>query len=242
MSSANLIYELHAIQHRYSARLVLDVEQLEVRPGETLAIVGPSGSGKSTLLRLMQFVERPSAGRIVFDGQAVDRHPRLEARRRVTTVFQRPVLLDRSVRDNVAYGLSLRGRRDGRDTVERLIDQLGLAERARDPARALSGGEIQRVALARALAIAPDVLLLDEPTANLDPHNVALIENIIRDQRTRGVTIVLVTHHIFQARRLADRTGLLLAGRLIEIAPTHDLFESPRDPRTRAFLSGEMVY
>jgi len=242
MMGNGLIYELHAIRHRYGERLVLDIERLEVRRGETLAIVGPSGSGKSTLLRLMQFVERPSAGRIVFDGRSVDRHPPLETRRRVTTVFQRPVLLDRSVRDNVTYGLSLRGRRDGRATVERLIEQLGLAERARDPARALSGGEIQRVALARALAIAPDVLLLDEPTANLDPHNVALIESIIRDQRARGATIVLVTHHIFQARRLADRTGLLLAGRLIETAPTRDLFESPHDPRTRAFLSGEMVY
>jgi tungstate transport system ATP-binding protein len=146
------------------------------------------------------------------------------------------------VRDNVAFGLRLRGRRDGRESIDRLIDRLGLTELASAPARSLSGGEAQRTALARALAVNPDVLLLDEPTANLDPYNVGLIESIIREQSERGVTIVLVTHHVFQARRLADRTALLLSGRLIEAAPTLELLDSPHDPRTHAFLSGEMVY
>ncbi len=236
------MYELYSVQKRYGARLVLDIDYLQVRRGETLAIIGPSGSGKCTLLRLMQFLERPSAGRIVFDGLTVDGEWPLQARRRVTMVFQRPLLLDRSVRDNVAYGLWLRGRRDGRAAADHLIDRLGLRDLANAPARLLSGGEAQRTALARALAVEPDVLLLDEPTANLDPYNVNLIEDIIRDQRARGVTIVLVTHHIFQARRLADRTGLLLEGRLIEAAPTDDFFEVPRDARTRSFLSGEMIY
>jgi tungstate transport system ATP-binding protein len=242
MTESNLIYELRAIQHGYGSRRVLDFERLDVRRGETLAIIGPSGSGKSTLLRLLQFIERPVAGRIVFDGRVVDGEPPLALRRRVTTVFQRPLLLDRSVRDNVAYGLRLRGRREGQTSAEHLIDRLGLTELARAPARALSGGEMQRVALARALACEPDVLLLDEPTANLDPYNVGLIEDIIGDQRQRGATIVLVTHHVFQARRLADRIGLLLSGRLVEVAPAPELLNAPRDARTRAFLSGEMVY
>jgi len=236
------MYVLDSIQHRYGARLVLDIDHLEVQCGEMLAILGPSGSGKSTLLRLMQFLERPSAGRIAFDGQPIDGEPPLDVRRRVTTVFQRPLLLDRSVRDNVAYGLRLRGWRDGRTAVDRLMARLGLSDLADSPARSLSGGEGQRVALARALAIDPEVLLLDEPTANLDPYHVSLIEDIIRAQRARGITIVLVTHQTFQARRLADQTGLLLNGRLIEIAPTTELFESPRDFRTRSFLNGEMVY
>ena len=236
------MYILDSIQHRYGSRLVVDVERLEIRRGETLAIVGPSGSGKSTLLRLMQFLERPSSGSIVFDGRAIEAPAPLDVRRRVTTVFQRPLMFDRSVRDNIAYGLRLRGRNNARAVVDRLIDELGLRDLAGEPARLLSGGEAQRVALARALAIQPDVLLLDEPTANLDPHNVGLIENIIREQQRRGVTIVLVTHHVFQARRLADRTGLLLDGRLIEMAPTSHFLDSPHDPRTRAFLSGEMIF
>ena len=236
------MYILDSIQHRYGSRLVVDVERLEVRRGETLAIVGPSGSGKSTLLRLMQFLERPSSGRIVFDGRAIEVPAPLDTRRRVTTVFQRPLMFDRSVRDNIAYGLRLRGRSNARAVVDRLIKELGLGELARGPARLLSGGEAQRVALARALAVEPDALLLDEPTANLDPYNVGLIENMIREQQRRGVTIVVVTHHVFQARRLADRTGLLLGGRLIELASTAHFLDSPRDPRTRAFLSGEMIF
>jgi len=236
------LYEIDSIQHRYGARLVLDIDHLEVRRGEALAIVGPSGSGKSTLLRLLQFIERPSAGRIVFDGQPIDGPPPLDLRRRVTMVFQRPLLLNRSVQDNVAYGLRLRRQRDGQSIVDRLIDQLGLTDLTRAQAHSLSGGELQRVALARALAIEPGVLLLDEPTANLDPYNVRLIEGMIRDQRERGVTMVLVTHQVFQARRLADRTALLLNGRLIEEAPTGELLDSPRDARTRAFLNGEMIY
>jgi len=242
MIDGNPMYQLHSLQHRYGARLVLDIEHLEVRRGETLAIVGPSGSGKSTLLRLLQFIERPSVGYIAFEGRSIESPPPLALRRRVTTVFQRPLLLDRSVRDNIVYGLQLRGRRAGHANADRMIDQLGLGDLAHAPAHSLSGGEIQRVALARALAIEPDVLLLDEPTANLDPYNVGLIESMIRAQRERGVTVVLVTHLVFQARRLADRTALLLNGRLIEEAPTATLIDAPRDPRTRAFLNGEMIY
>jgi tungstate transport system ATP-binding protein len=157
-------------------------------------------------------------------------------------VFQRPLLLDRSVRANVAFGLQLRGRRISGSRVEDLLSRLGLTSLASTAARTLSGGEVQRVALARALAVGPEVLLLDEPAANLDPANVAVVEQLVREEQQRGTTIVLVTHNAFEARRLADRTALLLAGAIIEVQPTPAFFGSPIDARTRAFLNGEMVY
>lgn len=217
------------------------MDHLDVSSGELLAILGPSGAGKSTLLRLLNFLEPSDAGTILFDGQPLPHTPPPQLRRRVTTVFQKPALLNRSVRDNVAYGLRLRGESpDGR--VEDALARMDLTALAGAPVHRLSGGETQRVALARALVLRPDVLLLDEPTANLDPYNVALIEAMVREQNTRfGVTVVLVTHNVFQARRLAGRVGLLLNGKLIEVAPTADFFESPRDPRTAAFVKGEMI-
>lgn len=236
------IFRLENIRHCYGERTVLDIDALEIYAGEILALVGPSGAGKSTLLRLLNFLERPTAGRITFagttfDGSAVP----LAVRRQITTVFQRPVLLNASVHANVAYGLALRGAASS-GRVEAMLAYVGLSALAHAPARRLSGGEMQRVALARALAIEPRVLLLDEPTANLDPYNVGLIEDIVRaHHRERGATIVLVTHNVFQAKRLAQRVGLLLGGRLIEIADAPTFFHAPRDPRTAAFVRGEMV-
>jgi tungstate transport system ATP-binding protein len=240
--AADVLYHVTSVQQRYGARLVLDVENLEIRRGESLAIIGPSGAGKSTLLRLLQFLETPTTGFIVFDGRRINGTPPLEQVRRITTVFQRPLLLDRSVRGNVAFGLRVRGRADQRPIVDRLLDALALGPLADVSARRLSGGEIQRVAVARALAVNPDVLLLDEPTANLDPRNVRLVEDLVNERRARGVTIVLVAHQVFQARRLADRTALLLDGRIVEMGPTLRVLDAPSDPRTRAFLHGKMVY
>lgn len=242
MTGRDAIYRLESIRHRYAGRVVLDIDRLEVARGETLAVVGPSGSGKSTLLRLLQFLERPGDGRLWFDGHQIEAEPDLETRRRVTTVFQRPVVLNRSVRANVAYGVHVRGRQAVPAKIEHLLGALGLEHLAHAPARTLSGGEVQRVAFGRALAFDPDVLLLDEPTANLDPRNVRLVEGLIHERQASGVTVVLATHQIFQARRLAHRVALLLDGQVVEVAPTAQLLDQPNDPRTRAFLSGDMVY
>ncbi len=236
------MYTLTNVRHAYAGRVVLDLDSLTIQRGEIFALVGPSGAGKSTLLRLLNFLESPLAGSLVFDGVPVPPVPPLAMTRRVTTVFQRPALLSRSVRDNVAYGLHLRGVRDP-ERVVRALAQVGLTALAAAPARKLSGGELQRMALARALVLDPAVLLLDEPTANLDPYNVGLIETIVREQnQTRGTTVVLVTHNVFQARRLAHRVGLLLNSKLIEVGETQKFFETPADPRTAAFVRGEMVY
>jgi|WetSurMetagenome_2_1015567.scaffolds.fasta_scaffold261309_2 tungstate transport system ATP-binding protein len=239
------IYRLEEVTKQYGTRRVLDSINLEVQPGEVLAIVGPSGSGKSTLLRLLNFLEPPTSGRIRFQESesSATRDVPLAVSRRVTTVAQRPVLLDRTVEANVRYPLSLRHRRDSVGACAEALAQVGLAELAGQRARTLSGGEAQRVALARAMVIRPDVLLLDEPTANLDPYNVGMIEATVQAlNRQHGTTIVLVTHNVFQAKRLAQRVGLLLDGKLVELADVRAFFESPKDPRTGAFVRGEMVY
>lgn len=224
-------------------RAVLQLDALDILEGEILALVGPSGAGKSTLLRLLNFLEAPTSGQIMYRGADVSAGDiPLALRREITTVFQRPVLLNANVRDNVAFGLRLRGA-SVNGTVNEMLARVGLQELAHASARKLSGGEMQRVALARALAVAPRVLLLDEPTANLDPYNVGLIEEIVRaHNRERHTTVVLVTHNIFQAKRLAHRAGLLLHGQLVELSETSAFFDSPHDPRTAAFVRGEMVY
>jgi tungstate transport system ATP-binding protein len=236
------LYALEDVRKSYGGRDVVDLEHLEVQPGEVLALVGPSGTGKSTLLRLLNFLEPPTAGTLVYRGRSYqDRRVPVAIRRQITTVFQRPVLIRGSVRRNVAYGLRLRGRRDDR-RVARMLTRVGLDDLARAQAQRLSGGEMQRVALARALVVEPAVLLLDEPTANLDPYNVALIEEIVQhENRQSGTTVVLVTHNVFQAKRLATRVGLMLSGRLIEIGTPQQFFESPADARTTAFVRGEMI-
>lgn len=237
------LYELEQVTVRYGARTVLAIDALTIAPGEFLAVVGPSGAGKSTLLRLLCFLERPTSGILRYDGQAWHEPPPLDVRRQVTLVFQRPLLLDATVEQNLAYGLRLRGQ-PARERVAAALDQLGLTHLARARARTLSGGELQRVALGRALVLRPRVLLLDEPTANLDPRNVAVIEQAVTAlHREHGTTVVLVTHHLHQARRLAARTAVLLDGQLVEVGPTATLLSGQSaDWRTRAFVSGEMVY
>jgi tungstate transport system ATP-binding protein len=196
---------------------------------------------------LLALLETPQSGTITFN---LDGHPipdpaekaALEIRRQITMVFQRPFLLSRSVMNNVVYGLKVRGQSNPA-AVERMLDRVALSQFKQAQALSLSGGEMQRVALARALVIEPRVLLLDEPSANLDPYNVRLIEDLIRGQNQQhGTTIVLVTHNIFQAQRLAHRVGLLLDGHLIELAETDTFFNHPQDERTRRFISGDYVY
>ncbi len=240
-----VIYELRNVRKAYGQRWALNLEEgLDIYAGEVLAIVGPSGAGKSTLLRMLNFLEFPDSGSITFEGHTMTANDLpLPLRRKVTTVFQRPALLSTSVYQNILYGLQLRGKTDGKAAIQPLLQRLGLADLANAQARTLSGGEAQRVALARALVLNPDVLLMDEPTANLDPYNALLIEEVIREiNQERQTTIVLVTHNIFQAKRLAHRVGLILNGSFIEIDHNPAFFEAPRDARTRAFVNGEMVY
>jgi tungstate transport system ATP-binding protein len=240
-----LLYAVEHLTHRYGDRQVLNIPRLEVWEGEILALVGPSGAGKSTLLRLLNFLEAPTSGTIQFHDAIITTpgNVSLEVRRKITMVFQRPLLRSTTVLHNTAYGLKLRRVPRAQEIAAEALASLGLQHLASKPARTLSGGEMQRVALARAMVIQPEVLLLDEPTANLDPYNINLIEQaILKMHQEQHNTIVMVTHNVFQARRLASRVALLLEGQIVESADVETFFEAPRDARTAAFLRGDMVY
>ena len=222
----DVLYTLADVEHRYAQRTVLHIPLLEIYDGEILALVGPSGAGKSTLLRLLALLESPARGTLhlhIGQRRVTKDSAQIGDRRQIGMVFQRPILLSRSVRANVA--------------------QVAMLDLADSKSQTLSGGEMQRVALARALILEPRVLLLDEPTANLDPYNVRLIETLLCEHNQKyRTTMVMVTHNVFQAKRLASRVALLLDGELVEVAPTTSFFDSPVDRRTSAFISGEFVY
>lgn len=215
-------------------RTLLEGVSLCLEAGSRTIILGPNGAGKSLLLRLCHGLLAPSAGSVRWSGGAG---------RRQAMVFQRPVLLRRSVLANVRYVLALHGvpwgRRDGR--ALEALERFGLAHLARRPARVLSGGEQQRLALARAWATGPEVLFLDEPTASLDPAATAAVEAAVREFDAAGTKIVMTTHDLGQARRLADEVVFLAHGRLVERSPAAAFFEGPRSAQARAFLAGELV-
>jgi tungstate transport system ATP-binding protein len=232
---------VEGLRHGYGEAWRLDLPALEVRQGEVLGLLGPTGAGKSTLLRLLHFLEAPEAGRILLDGASIPFPAPIEIRRSIGMVFQRPLMLSGSVHDNIAFGLRLRGEADGR-RVDELLTRFDLAHLARREARMISGGEMQRLALARAIASRPHTLLLDEPAASLDPGHAAVVEGIIRDvHREDGTTIVLATHNLGQARRLAQRVAFLVDGRLIEVGDTPSFFDHPGHALTAAYLRGDLL-
>jgi len=237
-------YLLDSVTKAHEGRTVLDVPRFEIAAGEVLCLVGPPGAGKSTLLRLLAALDVPSSGTVWFGGFRMDeRSVSVELRRRITLVFQRPQLMVGTVLTNVEYGLRLRGRHGHPARARGMLERVHLSHLADRSAHAVSGGEAQLVALARALAIEPNVVLLDEPTNNLDPARVGLVEEVVmRDHQERGTTVVWATHNHFQARRVGDRVSLLLEGKLVESAPADEFFEVPKDPRTAAFVQGKMVY
>ena len=244
---SDLIYELKGLAQQYGPREVLRTGQLAIEAGKIYGVMGPSGAGKSTLLRLLNLLELPTRGKLYFMGKDVyGKGSKVDVaiRRRVTMVFQRPVLFNATVSENVAYGLKVRGEREPQlgQRVAAALRWVGLQDMAEQNARSLSGGEAQRTALARAAVLGTDVLLLDEPTANLDPGNVALMEEFVQQlNQERGTTVVLVTHNMFQARRVAHESVFICDGEVVETGPTEKIFTVPRNERTAAFVAGKMV-
>jgi len=231
---------------RYDERDVLKRINLKVDKGEVFALIGPTGAGKTTLLRLIDLLETPASGRIYFDGIDITESGRLrfESRRRMAFVLQKPVVFNISVYDNIAYGLRWRGKKSGdiREKVNSILEVVSLTPYKNRNARTLSGGEAQRVAIARAIAIEPEVLLLDEPTANLDPVSIAKTEQLISHIiRQYGTTIIMATHDMSQGQRLADRIGVLIDGELLQIGDSREVFNLPRSREVAELVGIENI-
>lgn len=241
MTNAESILPLRLSRVSYEAggnRLV-DELSFELHHGPRTVILGPNGAGKSLTLRLCHGLVTPTAGRVAWLGPAAD-----DAARRQAMVFQRSVLLRRSAAANVTYALALRRvpRARRRALAREALQQVGLARLTGRPARVLSAGEQQRLALARAWALKPEVMFLDEPTANLDPAASRAIEEAIDAIHRSGTKIVMTTHDLGQARRLAEEILFLHRGRLVEQAVADHFFARPSSREGAAFLKGELVW
>jgi molybdopterin-binding protein len=237
------VVELSGVRVSYGGAPVLDVPSLGVHEGEILVVVGPNGSGKSTLLRVAGLLERPTQGVVRFRGRPTDAAHSLAERRRMATVFQHPLLADMTVAENVALGLSFRGRTDDRGArVERWLERLAIASLRSQRARTLSGGQAQRVALARALVLEPEVLLLDEPFAGLDaPSRADLLPDVAAILRRDRVTTMLVTHDRGEAQALGDRVAVLMAGRIAQLDETARVFHAPASETVARFIGVETL-
>ncbi len=213
----------------YPGKKALENVNFKVEDGEVFAVIGPNGAGKTTLLRILDLLDTPTSGSVYFNSVAVDYSTKnlLALRRRVAIVFQQTVLFNTSVFNNVAYGLKIRGenKRNIREKVKEVLQLVRLQGFERKNALDLSGGEAQRVALAQALIIEPELLLLDEPTANLDPKNVSIMEEALswinKQQKT---TLIMTTHNMAQAQNLANKVALLFNGKIEKIGPAKKIF------------------
>lgn len=238
--------EAGEIRKSRQGREVLRGVDLCIGEGEIFCIVGPNGAGKTTLLRLLDLLERPDSGWIRIMGEDVthSREARFRMRRRMSMLFQRPVVFNTSVFRNVALGLEYRGMagEEIRRRVQEALRKVSLEGYEDRAAVGLSGGEMQRLSLARAIVTEPEVLFLDEPTANLDPRNAEAIEGAIsRLSRERNTTIVLCTHDLHQGQRLADRIGVMIEGRLQQVGSSLEVLEEPATAEIARFVGVENV-
>jgi len=235
--TSDLPLVLDDVSLQAGATAILNRLSLTITPGAPTLIVGPNGAGKTTLLRLCMGLAAPSTGRVTWGGRA-DRTPLRRA-----ILFQRPVMLRRTAAANVAYALAQAGtpHKQRAQRVTALLDRVGLSDLAQRPARRLSGGEQQRLALARALARDPEILLLDEPTANLDPAATRSVEEIVLMAAQSGIKIVMASHDLGQVRRLAGDVVFLVRGALCEQGKAGDFLDHPATSEAAAFLRGDLV-
>ncbi len=240
------LIEVVDLHQKHGEQDTLKNINIRVDKGETFALIGPTGAGKTTLLRLIDLLDLPTSGRIYLDGTDVTKpgRVRLEARRRMAFVLQKPVVFNTSVYSNIAYGLKWRGvgKSSIHQKVNTILEMVNLSAYKNRNARTLSGGEAQRVAIARAIAIEPEILLLDEPTANLDPISTSRIEELITDiVHQYNTTIIMATHDMTQGQRLADRIGVLINGEIYQTGGWREVFTSPRNREVAEFVGIENI-
>jgi tungstate transport system ATP-binding protein len=238
-SDGLLPLELKGLFLMAGRRRLIDGVDLRIEHPSISVIMGPNGAGKSLLLRLMHGLMAPTNGDILWAGRPMNG----QIRRRQAMVFQKPVLFRRTAAANITHALGLRGvvRSERRPRAYQALQLAGLESRASTPARLLSGGEQQRLCLARALSLNPDTLFLDEPTASLDPASTLVIERLLVDAQHRGIKVIVVTHDVGQARRLAQDVIFLHHGKVIEHQPAPRFFREPDTDVARAFIAGGIV-
>jgi tungstate transport system ATP-binding protein len=229
------------IQKSYRNVKALKSVSLEMQGGKIIVLLGVNGAGKTTLMRVMAGLEKPDDGKLFFNHQSID----AKALRQVSTlVFQKSAMFSKNVYDNLAYGLKIRkAPKDQIKTrVAEALQEVRLSGFEKRRAKKTSGGEMQRLALARAFLLDCSVLFLDEPTANLDPNSAAIIEKAIVSKKTAERIIVMATHNLMQARRMADEIVHLYNGEVVEVAKTEDFFENPKTEISRKFVNGELSF
>ena len=221
--------EVRNLGKSYGQAEILKGINLSVEKGEILGLIGPTGSGKTTLLRLIDLLEEPGQGSILLEGREVSGWPekeRIAARRRMAMVFQKPVMFKSTVLENVSFGLLVRGKQEAKHREEkarRALQSVGLSGYEGRDANTLSGGEMQRIALARAIVLEPELLLLDEPTANLDPRSASAIDSLLQGLAGGRTAVIVATHNMAQCRRLADRVAVLVGGRITASGKREDI-------------------
>lgn len=230
--------EIEKLKKAYQGVMVLDIERMTIKTGKITAIVGPNGAGKSTLLNLIGNLIQKDEGRILYNGD--EKVPEKD----LTLVFQEPYLIASTVKKNIAYPMKLR--KFSKEAIEvrirELAEELNLEALLNKKANQLSLGEVQKVALARALSFKPELLLLDEPCASIDPYTTSEIEKILRKMNhSGGTTMIMVTHNLAQARRLADEVILLKKGKLVECCGSEKFFTHPDNEETKKFVEGELL-
>ena len=224
----------------YEAQAVLQLNQLKIEGGSFWGIIGPNGAGKSTLMKIAAGLEEADNGSVLYDGQRVNQ----QIRRSMTLVFQKPYLLRTSVYKNIAYPLFLRGisHTEIEDRVNQMMAKLGIESLRNQKAWTLSGGEAQKVALARALVFRPRLLMLDEPTANIDPTSILTLEAMIREYyQEHQPTIIMVTHNLQQTKRVCDKVAFMYQGKVLESGTLRDVFDNSSNALMKSFIQENLI-
>ena len=239
------IITVRGLAKSYGKKEVVHSLDLSVKKGEILAVIGPSGSGKSTLMRMLDTIEPASKGELIIFDESVTKHSVHGIRGRMGMLFQKTVLFDRTVAENVELGLSYRhiSKPERVERVSAILEQMGLSQFANRGGRSLSGGEGQRISFARVLVTRPEILFLDEPTANLDPVSTQVLEEmILHENRVNKTTIIINTHDQAQGQRLADRIAVMMDGTFVQVGSVDEVFYNPKNERVAKFVGVQNIF